>query len=696
MTAASPYPNTRRGEQTDDYHGTPVADPYRWLEDTDSAETQAWITTQNQVSRAFLDGIPARSHIHQRLTELWDHPKFGIPYKRGARYFQTRNSGLQNQDVLVVMDEADGSPRLLLDPNTLADDGTVALNNWAVSPDGQWLAYAISASGSDWLTWRVRDVENGHDLAEQIEWSKFSRAQWLPDSSGFFYSRYAEPVEGSAFQNVNLGQMLYLHRLGIPQADDMLVYHRPDEKEWGYHATVSDDERYLVLHVWQGTDTRNRLFVGSLAEALAGEISVDELIPTLRAKFHFIGNDGTTFYFQTDLDAPQGRVIAIDIDHPEEEAWQTIIPNGDDTLADVHLFDETFVALYMHDAHHRMARFSRTGDHLGDIGLPTLGSVQIGTPPRRFGSQEQSRELFYAFSSFAWPTSIYRYDLENDASQLLNEPQIDFDFGSYTTRQAFATSSDGSQVPYFLVQQAESAAAGPRPTLLYGYGGFDISLTPGFAISRLVWLEMGGTLVVANLRGGGEYGSEWHKAGMLANKQQVFDDFIAVAETLIDEGVTSPQTLAIQGRSNGGLLVGAAMTQRPDLFGAALPGVGVMDMLRFHKFTIGWAWVIEYGSSDDPEQFETLLAYSPLHNLRSGVCYPPTLVTTADHDDRVVPGHSFKFAATLQACQGCANPALIRVQQKAGHGLGTPTSILIDEISDSWAFLAQALNMDGA
>jgi len=688
-----PYPPSRRGDQVDDYHGTLVADPYRWLEDTDSPETQAWIAAQNAVTRAFLDAVPVRAQIHRRLTQLWDYPKFGVPQRRGTRYFQTRNSGLQNQDVLFVMDQPDGPARLLLDPNTLSDDGTVALSNWAVSPDGRLLAYATSASGSDWLTWRVRDVESGADLPDSIEWSKFSGAEWLPDNSGFFYSRYDAPAAGAAYQSVNYDQKLYLHRVGQPQADDLLVYARPDEKEWGFHPVVSDDGAYLILHIWQGTDSRNRLFYGPLAQAIAGYFTVTELIPDMEAKYNFVGSAGPIFYFQTDWETPQGRLIAIDIQRPQREAWQTIIPGGGDTLADVQLVDDIFVALYMQHAHHQIVRFSPGGERLGEIKLPTLGSALLGLPPRSFGLTEQVGELFYSFGSFAWPTSVYRYDFAADASRLLTEPQIDFDFGQYTTRQAFAASADGTQIPYFLVQRADLAESGPRPTLLYGYGGFDISLTPSFAIGRLVWLEMGGALAVATLRGGGEYGSEWHKAGMLHNKQRVFDDFIGVAEALLAQGVTSPDKLAIQGGSNGGLLVGAAMTQRPELFGAVLPAVGVMDMLRFHKFTIGWAWVSEYGSSDDPAQFATLHAYSPLHNLRPGVCYPPTLVTTADHDDRVVPGHSFKFTATLQAAQGCDNPTLIRIQQKAGHGAGKPTSILIDEISDVWAFLVQALGM---
>lgn len=691
-TAAPDYPESRRGEQIDDYHGTPVADPYRWLEDTDSDETRAWITAQNEVTQRFLAGIPQRAKIRQRLTDLWNYPRFGVIYERGGRYFQTRNSGLQNQDVLVVMDEPDGEARLLLDPNTLADDGTVALTGWSVSPDGRLLAYATSASGSDWMTWQVRDVASGEDLPDKIEWSKFSGAEWLPDSSGFFYSRYDAPAPGAAYQSVNRNQKLYLHRIGQPQSADLLVYARPDKPEWGFNPVVSDDAAYLIIRVWEGTDSRNRVLFTPLAQALRGEMDVTALIPEMEAQYHFVGNDDTLFYFHSDKNASLGQLLGLDISRADGAEPRTIIPERDDTLAEVRRVDDSFFALYMHDAHHQLLRFDQHGTLTGEIPLPTLGSVLLGTPPRRFAGQRRGNEIFYSFSSFAWPTSIYRYDPAGEAGQLLYEPQIDFDFDGYTTSQGAATSADGTRVPYFLVQAKDTG--GPRPTLLYGYGGFDISLTPGFAIGRLAWLEMGGALVVANLRGGGEYGSDWHKAGMLDNKQRVFDDFIAVAEELVASGVTSREKLAIQGGSNGGLLVGAVMTQRPELFGAALPGVGVMDMLRFHKFTIGWAWVAEYGSSDDPDQFQTLYAYSPLHNLRAGRCYPPTLVTTADHDDRVVPGHSFKFAAALQAAQSCDNPTLIRIQQKAGHGLGKPTAVVIEEMADVWAFLVRALGME--
>jgi len=678
------YPDTRTVDQVDDYHGTLVADPYRWLEDTDSPETRAWIEQQNAVTFSFLESIPARDAIRKRLTALWDFPKAWAPLKRGERYFQLRNSGLQNQDVLHVLDALDAEARVLLDPNTLSSDGTVAMTNWSVSEDGRRLAYAISASGSDWLTWRVRDVDSGEDLPDVIEWSKFSDAAWLPDGSGFYYSRYDAPEAGQAYAGVNTYHKVYLHRLGEPQSQDRLIYERPDQKEWGFGAHVTEDGRYLILFVWQGTDTRNRLFYQGLQTG--GEFV--ELIRELEAAYHFVGNDGPVFYFRTDLDAPRGRLIAIDTASPSRENWRTLIPESDDVLESVKMVHDQFVALYLHDAYHRIRRFDLSGAPLGEIALPTLGSL-LGINGRR-----KHDEMFFTFHSFVYPATPYRYDFQTGESQPLSAPAIDFDAQPYETRQVFVTSTDGTRVPMFLIHRRDLVKDGRNPTLLWGYGGFNISLTPSFAVSRLIWLELGGVLAVANLRGGGEYGEEWHKAGSLHNKQNVFDDFIACAEYLIAENITSPSKLAIQGGSNGGLLVGACMIQRPDLFGAVLPAVGVMDMLRFHQFTIGWAWVSDYGSSDDPEQFKTLYAYSPLHNLKPAARYPATLITTADHDDRVVPGHSFKFSAALQAAQAGGAPALIRIQVKAGHGLGKPTSILIDEQTDVWAFLVQVLEID--
>ncbi len=706
------YPTARTVDQVDDYHGTPVVDPYRWLEDVDSPETRAWIAAQNELTFSFLEGIPARATIRQRLTELWDYPKALAPLKRGGRYFQLRNSGLQNQDVLYTLESLDAEARVLLDPNTLSPDGTVALTAWAVSKDGRRLAYATSASGSDWLTWRVRDVLSGEDLPDAIEWSKFSGAAWLPDGSGFYYARYDAPEPGQAYAGVNYFHKLYLHRLGEPQSQDMLVYERLDQKEWGFDAQVSEDGHYLVVHVWQGSDTRNRLFYQDLP--MGGEMV--ELISELEAGYHFVGNDGAVLYFRTNLDAPRGRLIAIDTTNPARENWKTLVPETGDApnvaptfqsakssipesgavLESVKMVHDQFVALYLHDAHHRIQLFNRDGAPVGEIALPTLGSIFALNGNLSLNGSRKDDELFYTFHSFVYPASVYRYDFDRGISEQLFAPAIDFDSQPYQTEQVFVTSKDGTSVPMFLVHKRGLVKDSQNPTLLFGYGGFNVSVMPGFLVSRLVWLEMGGVLAVANLRGGGEYGEEWHKAGSVLNKQNVFDDFVACAEHLIAGGVTSPPRLAIQGGSNGGLLVGACMTQRPELFGVALPAVGVMDMLRFHKFTIGWAWVSDYGSSDDPEQFKTLLAYSPLHNLKPGTHYPATLITTADHDDRVVPGHSFKFAAALQAAQAGDAPALIRIQVKAGHGFGKPTSILIEEQADIWAFLVKVLGLDAA
>ena len=683
------YPPTPTGDHVDDFHGTPVADPYRWLEDTDSPQTRAWIEAQNKLTFGFLEAIPEREAIRQRLKALWDYPKAGALLPKGGRYFQLRNSGLQNQDALYVLEALDEEPRLLLDSNSLSTDGTLALNAWSVSEDGKWLAYAISSSGSDWQTWRVRSVDTGADLPETLEWSKFSVASWLPDSSGFYYTRYDPPLEGQPYLEANYYQKLCFHRLNTPQSEDRLIYHRPDQKEWGFDPRLSADGRYLVLHVWVGTDIRNLLFYQELGTGK----DVVELVSELEASYTFIGSDGPVFYLRTDLDAPRGRVIAVDTSQLARSNWRTLIPEGTDTLVHTLMVNDQFICLYLHDAHHLLRRYNLDGSLAGEIGLPGIGSI-VGLTDWDLHGERQDDELFYAFHSFASPPTVYRYDFTIEASQSLFTPPIQFDFSPYETRQVFATSKDGTQVPMFLTARRdvfESSTA--HPTLLYGYGGFSIALTPTFAVSRLVWLERGGILAVANLRGGSEYGEEWHQAGMKECKQNVFDDFIACAEWLIAQGYTVPAKLAIEGRSNGGLLVGACLTQRPELFGAALPAVGVLDMLRFHKFTIGWAWVSDYGSAEDPEGFRYLHAYSPLHNLKPGSHYPATLITTADHDDRVVPGHSFKFAAALQNAQGGPAPTLIRIQTKAGHGFGKPTAILIEEQTDQWAFLSKVLGI---
>lgn len=685
------YPPTKSTDQTELWYGNSIPDPYRWLEEVDSPETQAWIEAQNALTFAYLEKIPARLAIRARMIDLWDFARAQAPRQRGGRYFQLRNSGLQNQDVLFVMGSLEDEPRCLLDPNTLSSDGTIALTSWSVSPDGRWLAYAISASGSDWLEWRIRNVVTGEDLADRLMWSKFSDAEWLADSSGFYYSRYSAPDTGEEYQGVNYYQKLYFHQLGASQEDDILVYERPDQKEWGFAAHVSDDGCYLVVTIWQGTDVRNRLFYQDLQVGS----QVVELISELEATYSFVGNDGPIFYLYTNKDASRGRLIAVDIANHGQDNWHTVIEEGEDVLEGVVMSNDLFVAVYLHHAHHQIRLFERHGTSAGTIELPALGSLlrydDLGISCRR-----EDSELFFTFQAFNLPPTVYQYNFTGSKPQAIFTPRINSSMASFETHQLFIPGKDGVQVPMFIVHRKNLERNGQNPTLLYGYGGFNIPVLPNFSVPWLVWLELGGVLAVANLRGGGEYGEAWHQAGMLHNKQNVFNDFIACAEYLVETDITSQNKLAILGRSNGGLLVGACLTQRPDLFGAALPAVGVMDMLRFHKFTIGWAWTSEYGSPDDTELFQILLRYSPLHNIRAGGQYPATLVTTADHDDRVVPGHSFKFIAALQAAQAASQPVLIRIQTQAGHGYGKPTAVLIEEYADQWAFLVQELGVPGS
>lgn len=679
------YPTTSKIDSFDDYHGTKVADPYRWLEDPDSEKTQAWVKAQNQVTYNFLNQIPIREQIKQRLTQIWDYEKFGIPFKEGNRYFYFKNDGLQNQSVLYTQTSLDTEPRVLLDPNQLSEDGTVALSGLSISEDGNLMAYGLSIAGSDWQEWKVRDVESCEDLGDHLQWIKFSGASWSSDNQGFFYSRYDEPNEATKLEDVNYFQKLYYHQLGKPQSEDVLVYERADQKEWGFNGGVSEDGRYLIISVWLGSDPRNLVFYKDLTNP---SDQVVELISDFEANYSFIDNEGTVFWFQTDLDTPRSRVIAIDTSNPSRDAWQEIIPQADETLEGVGLLNNQFVASYLKDAHTQIKIFDLNGSFVREVALPGIGSAG------GFGGERDDTETFYSFTSFTTPATIYRYDMVTDQSSVFRQPQVDFNPDNYETKQVFYSSKDGTQVPMFISYKKGIELDGNNPTCLYGYGGFGISLTPSFSVSNVVWMEMGGIYAVPNLRGGGEYGEEWHQAGTKLNKQNVFDDFIAAAEWLIANKYTSPAKLAIFGGSNGGLLVGACMTQRPDLFAAALPAVGVMDMLRFHKFTIGWAWTSDYGSSENPEEFNTLYAYSPLHNLKPGTSYPATMITTADHDDRVVPAHSFKFAAALQAAHTGSAPVLIRIETKAGHGAGKPTTKTIEEIADRWAFLVSTLNID--
>jgi len=676
------YPKTRKVEQTDHYHGVAIQDPYRWLEDPDSEETKAWIEAQNQVTFGFLEQISERETIKERLTKLWDYEKYGIPIQKGERYFYFKNDGLQNQSVLYTLNQLEEEAKVLLDPNQLSEDGTIALSGIAISDNGQFLAYGISKSGSDWQEWQVRNVETGDDFSDHLEWIKFSGATWTKDNEGFFYSRYDAPPEGKQLEQANYYQKLYYHRLGTEQSEDILIYERRDQKEWMFDADVTEDGKYLIISVSQGTDPKNLVFYQDLQDP-KGEVK--ELISGFVASFSFIEYEGSLFWFRTDDQAPKGRLIGIDLHQPQADNWQEIVPETENTLEGVSILNHQFILDYLQNARSRLQIHALDGTYLKDIELPGIGSAG------GFNGKRDDTETFYAYTSFTTPTTIYRYNLETGESTLFRQPTVSFNPDNYETRQVFYGSKDGTQVPMFITHKKGLLLDGNNPTVLYGYGGFNIALTPSFSVSRLVWMEMGGVYAVPNLRGGGEYGETWHQAGTKLDKQNVFDDFIAAAEWLIEHRYTSPKKLAISGGSNGGLLVGACMTQRPDLFGAALPAVGVMDMLRFHKFTIGWAWCSDYGSPDNQQEFEALYDYSPLHNLQSGTVYPSTLITTADHDDRVVPAHSFKFAAALQAAHAGNNPVLIRIETKAGHGAGKPTSKRIEEVTDQLGFLTAVL-----
>ncbi|HVI07079.1 MAG TPA: prolyl oligopeptidase family serine peptidase [Candidatus Binatia bacterium] len=685
-SATLPYPQARRGDQVDDYFGTKVADPYRWLEDTDSPETKAWVEAENKVTFGYLDQISYRKAIRDRLTKLWNYERFSVPHQEGGRYFYDHNDGLQNQNVLLVAESLNAEPRVLLDPNTLSSDGTVALSGTAVSDDGKLMAYGIATSGSDWNEWHVRDVDTGKDLPDDLKWVKFSGASWTKDNKGFYYSRYDEP-KGAALREANYYHKLYYHRVGTAQSEDKLIYERPDNKELGFAGSVTDDGHYLIISVWQGTSPKNRLYYKDLTNPNS---EVVRLLDDFDAQYNFIDNDGPVFWFQTDLDAPRGRMIAIDTRHPERANWKSIVPQSEDKLDFANVVDNVFLLGYLKDAKTEVRVYDLGGKFIRNVDLPGIGTAA------GFGGKRKDKETFYAFTSFTSPAAVYRYDPQAGASSVFRKPKVDFDPSLYETKQVFYHSKDGTRVPMFITYKKGIKLDGQNPTLLYAYGGFDISLTPFFSVSNLVWLEMGGIYAQPNLRGGGEYGEEWHQAGMKLKKQNVFDDFIAAAEWLIANKYTSTPKLAIRGGSNGGLLIGACETQRPDLFGVALPEVGVMDMLRFHKFTIGWAWTSDYGSSDDPTEFKALYAYSPLHNIKPGTKYPPTLIATSDHDDRVVPGHSFKFAATMQADQAGPAPILIRIETKAGHGAGKSVTKLIDETSDTWAFVAHNMGMNVA
>ena len=678
LYAVADYPVTRRDTTVvDDYHGTRVADPYRWLEDDRSEETAAWVAAQNLVTDAYLEQLPFRENLRERYAELFDYPKLSSPRKAGEYYFFYKNDGLQNQAVIYRQRGLDGEPEVFIDPNALNAEGTTSIGLAGLSKSDKYVAYTRSDAGSDWKSIMVKEVATGRELGDTLQWVKFLSLGWLGDQ-GFFYSRYPEPEAGTELSGNNQLHSVYFHRLGTPQADDLLVYRDEDNPAYYHFGGVTEDERYFVMYAAPGTNG----FATYLADLTGG---VDGLEPKLLFegydnKSSVVDHRDGQLLVLTDVDAPNYRLVRVDPARPAPANWTDVIPEREHLLESVSTVGGGLIATYLERATNKVYRFDYDGTGERELELPGLGSVG------GFGGERDDEETFYTFTSFVYPPTIFRYDLASGESEVFYETELAFDPGEYVERQVTYESADGTPISMFVVHREGLELDGARPTYLYGYGGFNISLTPGFSTARFLLLENDGVFAMPNLRGGGEYGEAWHRAGMRAEKQNVFDDFIAAAEYLIAEGYTSPEHLGIAGGSNGGLLVGAAMTQRPELFAVAMPAVGVMDMLRYHEFTVGKGWIPEYGSADDPEMFPVLKAYSPLHNLDDGTAYPATLVTTADHDDRVVPAHSFKFAARLQEAHAGEAPVLIRIETDAGHGAGKPTAKIIEEQADLWSF----------
>jgi prolyl oligopeptidase len=683
------YPTTRQVDQVDSYHGTAIRDPYRWLEDDNSAETKAWVQAQNAVTERYLQAMPQRAPVRKLYTALFDFEKFGVPFKEGDRYFWTRNDGLQQQAVLYTAKSLTDTPAVALDPNALSKDGTVALSATVPSRDGRLLAYGMSDAGSDWQRWRVRDMNTGADLPDRIEWVKFSSATWTVDGKGFFYSRYEAPAAGTALTGANYFQKLYYHRLGAAQADDPLVLQNAAEKEWRFATTVSHDGRWLVIGVGKVGKKNGLMSLPLPGGAYAGG-TPQPLTLDFDAAYTPVGVDGDTLVVHTDQGASRGRLLAIDLKPATAAAkavWKTLVPEGPDTIVAARAVGGRYLLRLLRDAATVVRVHKADGSLEREVALPGVGTAD------GFGGRWNDSETLFSYTSLNTPPEVWRYDLASGRATPFKRPQTAFDPAQFETRREFVTSKDGTRFPVFIAHRKGLKLDGSNPTLLYGYGGFNVPMTPAFNVTAATWMAMGGVYVMATIRGGGEYGDAWHQAGTKLQKQNVFDDFIAAAEWLIAQKITSPAKLAVNGGSNGGLLVGAVVNQRPELFGVALPSVGVMDMLRFQKFTIGWAWVSDYGSSDDAAQFKALYAYSPLHNIRSGKAYPAIMVTTGDHDDRVVPAHSFKYAAALQAADTGAAPKLIRIETQAGHGAGKPTNKIIEERADMLAFAAHRFGM---
>ncbi len=681
------YPSAPRGDVVDNYHGSQVTDPYRWFEDPNAQATKDWVAAQNAVAQPFLERLPQRAWLGERLKQLWTYERFGVPRREGGKYFYLRNDGKQDQSVLYVADALDAPPRVLVDPNGKRDDATIALSQWEPSPDGQLVAYALSDGGTDWNTWHFRRVSDGVDLPVVLRFSKFWPVSWARDSSGVYYSRY--PLRANQNADDSRGDDagrpdVYFHKLDQPQADDRLVYQVTDHPTRVPSGTVTEDGRYFIIGLFDGYES-NAWLVQDLRKP---DSRPRPLFTQWDALYNFLGSKGDELYFQTTRDAPRGRVIAVDANDPAPAKWRTVVPHGEYSMSNVTYVGGRVVVDYTRDARSLVRIFESSGALVGEVKLPGLGTAG------GFQGSGTNPETFFSYSDYLSPTRVMRLDVAANAVSEFRTPKVPADFSPFMTEQVFFTSKDGTRVPMFITRRKDAPRDGNRPVMLYGYGGFNVTLSPSFNPAILSWLELGGAYAVANLRGGGEYGEEWHQAGTKLRKQNVFDDFIAAAEFLIKEKYTSPKRLAIFGRSNGGLLVGAAMTQRPELFGAALPGVGVMDMLRYHTASANARqWSSDLGLSEDAAEFKALRAYSPVHNVKPGVCYPPTLVTTADRDDRVVPWHSYKFAAELQHAQSCANPVLIRIETRAGHGAGKPIWMQIEDIADQFGFVANALGM---
>ncbi len=682
------YPPAERAATVDTYGTIRVPAPYQWMENLDSPAVAQWVAAENALTARYLATIPLRAWIRQRLTTLWNYPKVGVPTLKGGKLFYGKNSGLQNQSVLYVQDGLDGTPRELLDPNALSRDGSIALLDDQPSPDGRYLAYGLSQGGSDWETLHVRDVATGKDLADDVRWVKFSGIAWTRDDKGFFYSRYPAPPKGQVISDRVRDQALYYHLIGTPQSADRRIYARPDLPEWIIGGSVSHDGRYLFVYLVNGTSTHNELYVADLGDPTHPDVGapLQPLFTGNDAGYTPVGNLGDTVYMLTTRDAPRGRIVAFKLGQPDAAHWRTVVPQGKDVIQGGLLAGGDVVVERLVDVKSEVSLYAPDGKLKGTLPLPGIGSVG------GLSGQADSPQLFYAFTSFLYPTSVYRYDVATGSNSVFFKPQLPFDPSQYETRQVFYRSKDGTRIPMFITARKGLKLDGSNPTLLYAYGGFNISITPGYSPMVPAWLEMGGVYAVANLRGGGEYGEAWHHAGMLGRKQNVFDDFAWAAKYLIREKYTSTPHLGIEGYSNGGLLVGASVTEHPHLFGAAYAGAGVLDMLRYEKFSGGALWEPEYGDPNNPQAFKWLIKYSPLQNVRTGTCYPPTIISTADHDDRVVPSHSYKFAAAMQHAQGCANPILIRVETQTSHGY-MPTDKRIQQTADIAAFMAWNLGI---